>query len=64
MQFTCLVFLFLTVSLNISRNNLLRIKFDGQNASSPIMLLIGKLVGVLIISQVLLKMPDFVQAVK
>lgn len=64
MQFTCLVFLFLTVSLNISLNNLLRMKFESQNASSPIMLLIGKLVGVLIISQVLLKMPDFVQAVK
>lgn len=64
MQFTCLVFLLLTVSLNIPPNNLLRMKFGSQNASSAIMLLIGKLVRVLIISQVLLKMPNFVQPVK
>lgn len=64
MQFTCLVFLFLTASLNIPPKNLLRRKFDSQNASSPIMFLIGKLVRDLIISQILLKMPDFEQAVK
>lgn len=63
MQFTCLVFLLLTASLNIPPKNLLRRKFDSQNASSPIMFLIGKLVRDLIISQILLKMPDFEQAV-
>jgi len=39
-------------------------KFGSQNVSGPIMFLIGKLVRDLIISQVLLKMPDFEQAVK
>lgn len=36
-------------------------KLDSQNASSPVKFLIGKFVSDLIISQILLRMPNFEQ---